>query len=338
MQRKIKSALVTGASGFLGQALTAVLLSRGCTVRALVRSLEKAELLKRLGAEIVKGDIRDSDLNRAFLDVETVFHCAAAIGPPSLPHETFQSINVDGTRNLIETLKASPHLERFVHVSTVAVIGKIDPQNPATEDSPCFPIDVYGETKLLAERVVVDAARTGFPAVIARPMWIYGAGSPVTTNLFRKIGRRKLPIIGAAKNTMQPVAIEDAVAGVVKCPETTGIEGRIYNIAGSEILTINSICETIAGLMGTTLPKPRVPMWFALAAATACENLFPVLGIAPPLSHQKLEFFRVCNSYSIERARQELDWNPEISFQLGARKIAEQVKLEMQRLDATTSA
>jgi nucleoside-diphosphate-sugar epimerase len=336
MKREMKLVLVTGASGFLGRAVTTELLSRGCAVRALVRSPQKAEPLSRLGAEIVVGDIRDSVISTAFLGVDTVIHCAAAIGPASLPHEVFHSVNVNGTRNLVEALKTSPHLERFVHISTVAVIGRIDPRNPAHEGSPCRPIDAYGETKLLAEKVVLDAVGTGFPAAIVRPMWIYGTESTVTTNLFRKIARRKLPMIGAARNTMQPVAIEDTVAGIMKCAVTVGIEGRIYNIAGAEILTINSICKTIADLMGTTLPKPRIPMWFAAAAATASEMLFPIVGMPPPLTHQKLEFFHICNSYSIERARGDLDWNPQISFQQGARNVAEKVKMDMQSSTGTS--
>ncbi len=334
MERKMKRVLVTGAAGFLGQAVTAELLERGCGVRALVRSEEKAGPLRLLGAEIAVGDIRDAAMGAALDGVDTVIHCAAAIGTTPLGREEFYSVNVEGTRNLVEAAKGSAHVERFVHISTVAVIGEIDPRRPADEESPCRPTDAYGETKLLGERVVRDAASAGFPAVIARPMWIYGAGSTVTTNLFRKIARRKLPMIGAAQNTMQPVEIGDAVRGIVRCAEAGGIEGRIYNIAGAEILTIRVMCETIARLMGTTLPGPSVPMWFATAAATGCEMIFPLLGVAAPITHEKLEFFRVCNSYSIERARQELEWSPKILFEDGARKVAELVKVEMRESEA----
>jgi nucleoside-diphosphate-sugar epimerase len=330
MKREIKLVLVSGASGFLGRALARKLLSLGFAVRALVRSSQKAEILSQWGAEIVLGDIRDSAIQSAIAEVDTVIHCAAVIGPQSLRREVFHSNNVEGTWNLVEAFKNSRHLQRFVHISTVAVVGAIDPRNPAREETPCRPLDVYAETKLLAEQVILEAARKGFPAVIARPMWIYGSGSSVTTNLFRKIALRKLPMVGSARNTMQPIAIQDAVAAVLRCAETIDIEGQVYNIAGSEILTIRSMCQIIAEAMGTTLPTVRVPLSAAILLAAVSESLFPILSMTPPLTRKKLEFFRVNNSYSIERARRELDWNPQVTFQQGAREIAEELKLTLQ--------
>jgi len=333
-RREMKFVLVTGASGFLGLAVVQKLLSLGVSVRALVRSAEKGQLLRQLGVAIVVGDIRDSAMHAAIADVDTVIHCAATIGSSSISREVLCSTNVEGTRNLVNAIKDSPNLQRFVHISTVAVVGETDPRTPAHEETPCRPLDAYGETKLLAEQIVLDAAIAGFPAVIARPMWIYGSGSLITTNLFRKIALRKLPMIGPARNTMQPVAIDDAVAGVLKCAVTDGIEVRIYNIAGPEILTIRSMCETIAQAMGTTLPRLSVPLAAAIPVARISELLFPVLGMTPPLTRKKLEFFLVNNSYSIERARRELGWNPTITFEWGARQIAEELKQSSQMAGA----
>jgi nucleoside-diphosphate-sugar epimerase len=333
-RREMKFVLVTGASGFLGLAVVQKLLSLGVSVRALVRSEEKGELLRQPGVAIVVGDIRDSAMHAAIADVDTVIHCAATIGSSSISREVLRSINVEGTRNLVNAIRDSPDLQRFVHISTVAVVGETDPRNPADEETPCRPLDAYGETKLRAEQIVLDAANAGFPAVIARPMWIYGSRSLITTNLFRKIALRKLPMIGPAKNTMQPVAIDDAVAGVLKCAVTDGIEGCIYNIAGPEILTIRSMCDTIAQAMGTALPRLSVPLAVAIPAARISELLFPVLGMAPPLTRKKLEFFLVNNSYSIERARRELGWNPTITFERGARQIAEELKQSSKMLGA----
>jgi nucleoside-diphosphate-sugar epimerase len=330
MQREMKVVLVTGASGFLGTALTQKLRSMGIRVRALVRSPQKAEFVSQLGAEIVVGDIRDSAIGAATTDVDTVVHCAAAIDSTSLPRETLRSINVEGTRNLVGALKTSRYLQRFVHVSTVAVVGGTDPRAPAREDYLCRPQDAYGETKLAAEQIILSLASAGFPAVIARPMWIYGSRSVVTTNLFRKIALRKLPMVGPARSTMQPVAIEDVVMALLKCAVTTGIGGGLYNIAGPQILTIRSMCELIAEAVGTTLPSMQVPLSAAIPLALMSELLFPLFGMKPPLTRKKLEFFRLNNSYSIDRARRDLDWTPQVTFQQGARAIAEELMLAPQ--------
>jgi nucleoside-diphosphate-sugar epimerase len=325
-KHEMKQVLVTGATGFLGQTIIRKLLAHGTAVRALVRTPQKSALLSGLGAEIVVCDIRDTAIHSALTDVDTVIHCAAAIGPGSLPREVFHSINVEGTRNLVEGLIGSRTLRRFVHVSTVAVVGETDPKNPADENATCRPLDVYGETKLLGEQLVLIAARSGFPVVVARPMWIYGSSSTVTANLFRKIAQRKLPMIGRATNTMQPIAIEDTAEGLLKCALTPGVEGCVYNLAGPEILTIRSICETIADLMGTTLPNIPLPLSLATLLAAISESIFPALGMTPPLTRKKLDFFRRNNSYSIARARRELDWNPRITFRQGASQIAEKLK------------
>ena len=326
----MKFVLVTGAGGFLGTAITRKLVSLGVGTRALVRSEQKAALFVGDGADVSICDIRSAGIKDAVARADTVIHCAAVLGPTSLPRESFDSINVGGTRNLVEVLQESHDLRRFVHISSVAVVGDTDRDNPADERMACHPIDDYGQSKLAAENIVLKMAVNGFPAVVARPMWIYGASSLVTTNLFRKIAKRKLPMIGRGLNTMQPVALNDAVDCIVKCATVPGIEGRIFNIAGSEILTVRSMCETIAKAMNTTLPTLTVPMSVALPLARFLERLLPVVGIDSPLTTKKLEFFRVNNSYSIERARTELGWMPKKTFEQGAHEIAQAMKLMQQ--------
>lgn len=337
MKRQIRKAFVTGASGFLGEALVRKLLSLGVSVRALVRSHQKGQLLRQLGAEIVVADIRDAAIGDYARGVDTVFHCAATVRAPISPLDAFYAVNVEGTKSLLEAFRKNDSLQRFVHVSTVAVVGETDPRHPAEEDAPCHPLDTYGDTKLLGERVVADFATTGFPAVIARPMWIYGANSLITSNLFRKIALRKLPMVGAASNTMQPIAVEDAVSGLLQCAGVKGIEGRTYNLAGPEILTIRSMCAMIAEAMGTTLPKLEVPMSVALPLAIVSESMFPLLGMNPPLSREKLEYFRLNNSYSIERAKKELDWTPQTTFREGARQVANQLLQQEHVREAASS-
>jgi len=323
----MKFVLVTGATGFLGSAVARKLISQGVCVRALVRSVQKAQELKAAGAEILSMDIRSQGLHTAAADIDTVIHCAAAIRPSSNEEDLFQSVNVHGTRNLVEAVKDSPSLRRFVHVSTVAVVGNTDPLRPADEQTACCPKDTYGKTKLMAEKIILDAVGGGFPAVIARPMWIYGAASEITINLFRKIALGKLPLIGSANNTMQPVAIDDAVAAILKCVSTAGIEGHIYHIAGSEVLTVRAMCETIASALDTKWPKRSLSLSVAIPLSIMSEVFFPALGINPPLTRKKLAFFRDNNSYSTERARRELDWKPTIPFDQGVREIAQTLRV-----------
>ncbi|MBV8831331.1 MAG: NAD(P)H-binding protein [Acidobacteriaceae bacterium] len=101
VHRVMKSVLVSGASGFLGSSICRTLASQGVSVRALVRDRRKAGALEQFGIEAVTGDVTDpATLETPVKGVDTIIHSAALIGPPSLPWNAFEAVNVAGTRNL----------------------------------------------------------------------------------------------------------------------------------------------------------------------------------------------------------------------------------------------
>ena len=113
---------VTGATGFIGAEIVKQLVGRGHKVAALVRSPEKAGILKALGVEIHPGDITDREtLKGPMAGVDGVFHVAAwyKVGVKS---RLAEQINVDGTRNVLQTMRAL-EIPRGVYTSTVAVFS-----------------------------------------------------------------------------------------------------------------------------------------------------------------------------------------------------------------------
>lgn len=172
------SALVTGATGFVGHALVKRLLRRGWRVRVLVRDRARLDPLLADLCEITVGDLdNQAALRDAVGSVEFVFHCAANVSTWA-PMDSYYEANVRGVANLLEAIKERrTPLQRYVHVSTVDVYGY--PLAPASEDSPTDGAGFgYGETKLLGEELARrTCSSAGIPFVILRPCNIIGPGS-----------------------------------------------------------------------------------------------------------------------------------------------------------------
>src|SRR5688572_1741435 len=165
-RRKLRVALVTGASGFVGGHVCARLCREPVEVRALIRNRTAAQSLEINGARLVEGDIRNpQSLANAMDGVDTVFHCAA-IRDCGDTGTLFDAVNVAGTRHVLDACRKFG-IEHVVHVSTVSVLGAIRYGETAGEDREPHPTSIYGATKLAAEVIARDA---GVPVVIARPM------------------------------------------------------------------------------------------------------------------------------------------------------------------------
>jgi len=323
-ERKITCALVTGATGFLGSNLVRELTRRGIAVRAMVRNSKKIESPGMKGVAWVEGDIATGrGLPAAVTGVDTVLHAAAVLGPAALRPADYRAVNVQGVKNMIAACQTAGCVERFVHVSSVGVLGPLKPRQKACEGTPPKPVDIYEITKLEGEMVALEAAENGFPAVIARPAWVYGPGDTRTLKLFKRIAHKRFFLVGKAQNKQHPVWIEDVVDGMIRCAVVPGIEGRVYHLAGPQSMKVQALCETVADAADVRLCRINPPYWLVMLAAYPLEWLFALWRGNPPLDHRKVDFFRVNRAYSIQRARDELGWEPKMKFSDGiARTLA----------------
>jgi len=161
------SVLVTGVSGHVGGHLASRLARAGLTVHALVRTDEQASQASGQGWIPVRGDLTDPhSLTQALEGVHFVVHNAAYLGKPG---PLYQTVNVDGTRELAERSLASG-IRRFIHISTVSVYGQPVPAN-VDEESPLAIKDPepYCSTKALAEVELARVRAQGLPVTILRP-------------------------------------------------------------------------------------------------------------------------------------------------------------------------
>src|SRR5215813_1988794 len=163
--------LVTGASGFLGSHVTRQLVARGETVRVLLRASSNNRAVADLPLEYVTGDLRDAaSLARALDGVSRVFHVAADYRLWAKRKQDIYDSNVGGTRNLLEAAKRAG-VSQFIYTSTVATIAVDRAEQPDefTDARLDEMVGHYKRSKWQAEREVLDAAKHGFPAIVAMP-------------------------------------------------------------------------------------------------------------------------------------------------------------------------
>ncbi len=329
--RDIKTCLVTGASGFVGSHLSLKLSqAEHVSVKALLRNPQSpiADQLRSAGINVVPGDITKPDtLDLAMENVDTVFHAAAVLGPAHLSAETYRSVNAEAVRNMIDTCRNHSSITRFVHISSVGVLGPVPPKIRADEGTPPRPKDIYEITKLDGEEHALTAAKTGFPCVIVRPGWVYGPGDTRTVRLFRMIARRRFMVIGKADNKQHPVYIDDLIDGIIKAAQISGIEGRVYHLCGPEILTVNELCQSVAETAGVTLLPFRPPVWSVRGPAWMIGKIWSLFNRHPPVDHRKADFFVVNRAYSIQRAKNELGWSPKVRFKDGIQQTMDWYKV-----------
>ncbi len=316
--------LVTGATGFTGGHLARMLAARGHDVRALVRTKSLARFaaspLAAAGVTPCEGDLLAPEaLARACAGVEVVYHIAATYREAGQPDSAYRTINVDGTRHLLEAARAAG-ARRLVHCSTGGVHGHVA-HPPANEDAPFNPGDVYQDTKLEAEQLArAFGASTGFDVVVARPIGIHGPGDTRLLRMFKGLARGRFPMLGAGTVFYHLTYIDDLIEGFRLCGEVPGARGRTYLLAGEKYTTLNQLVALVAEELGVAPPRFHLPVWPVWMAGLACEMVCVPLRIEPPLYRRRVDFYTKSRAFDITRAKTELGYAPQVDLRTGIRK------------------
>lgn len=189
--------LITGATGFLGANLTHFLLQKGYTnISVLVRPSSDLFLIQSISDKIklVEGDILEIEpLFSIIENVDAVFHCAGLVSYKNKDYDKLYSVNVEGTKNVVNACLASTNT-RLVHVSSTAALA-LEPGQELVESDYIPPLQAiltnYGKTKFLGELEVWRGIEEGLSAAIINPSMILGGGfwKSGTANFFRKIDK-----------------------------------------------------------------------------------------------------------------------------------------------------
>ena len=312
--------LITGATGFIGGRLVQACLERGDAVRVLVRRPDLATDLAP--AELVPGDLLQPDSLIGIGDgVDRVVHCASLLGKWGTAEQTIHSVNVEGTRNLINAVLGF-RLRRFLHLSAGGVTGPV-PTTEVDESYDCRPATDYERTKLVAEQEVLAQGREhGLPAAVVRPTFTYGPGDPHKLALFRAILRGRYAYISGGRSVNHPVFIEDLIRGLLLALDRAD-PGEVYIVGGDRPVTKRELVETIADALGCARPRLSLPAWVAWPAATLLEGCGRLFGFEPILTRSRVMMMADNFGYRIDKARQRLGYEPRVALQEGIQRTVE---------------
>lgn len=238
--------LITGASGFIGGAL-----SRQLSKHHKITGMSK-DSIRNTGFVYIKHDLlapSPPDIR----DIDTVVHLAALTSPPLCEKnpELAYDINVRATEKLLEAA-ANWGVEHFVYASTGGVYGFSDV--PLKEEAEAKPFDVYTTTKHEAEKIC-EKYKKKFMITILRYFFPYGPGMAEGQLLYRLISSVKnnkyVDINNSGKPIINPIYIDDAVEITSRICTDARVERniQIFNIAGSEVVSIRELSENIGKLL-----------------------------------------------------------------------------------------
>jgi nucleoside-diphosphate-sugar epimerase len=315
----MKTALVTGVTGFVGSRVAEELLAGEEAVRGLVRDPAKAAGLCERGIDVIVGDIRDADaVRRAVQGVDVVHHCAAAVGAHFTGRE-IRETNLGGVRRLLEEARAAS-VGRVVLLSSVNVLGTVN-LDPATEDLPCRRShDPAADVKIEAERLALDVAhRPGPEVVILRPGFIYGPGDPGNLpRIIRAVRRGKFAFIGSRDHVIPIVHVGDVVQAMLLAAQAPGASARVYHITDGSRTTIGQFIDHLADLLESPRPRRVLPSFLPWLGCVVFDGLHLVLPRCPaPISRSGVRFLGTSRYVDIRRARAELGYAPRVGYREG---------------------
>lgn len=306
--------MVTGATGHIGNVLARELIARGEAVSALVMPSDDVRPLAGLPIEIAWGNLLNPDtLQEAFEGIDVVYHVAGQVSIASTQSQLVESVNVEGTRNVIAACIKNG-VRRLVYCSSIHAL--VEPPAGATVDESCgFDPSKsrggYDKSKAKASLYVLKAVQQGLDAVIACPTGVIGPydyrGS-IMGRVVRDLACNSIKAI-PAEGGYDFVDVRDVATGLVLAAEK-GKAGETYILSG-EYIGIRELGAVVDQLCGREpVRRPPVPVWLVLAYADCSDFLCRMSGKEARITRYSIETLLSNSDISSAKARRELGYSP----------------------------
>lgn len=314
-------ALVTGATGFIGGALTRRLVEAGHEIIATGRDRDKGAALTAAGAQFEAADLTDAPrISALCAGAAVVFHVGARSSPWGRRVD-FEASNVEGTRAILDGCEAHD-VPRLVHVSSPSVIFAHQDVRDAKEDTP-YPAKAaneYARSKRIAEELVL-ARRPA--AAILRPRAVFGPGdAALFPRLLRVIKTGRLKIIGDGQNVVDMSYVDNVVDALVAAGERPEASG-LFHITNGEPTNLWGLIAQLAARLDLPVPTKIVPYGVVAPIARTLEGFHRAFmpDKEPLITHYSASVLARSVTLNIDRARALLDYTPRVSIEEGVERF-----------------
>jgi nucleoside-diphosphate-sugar epimerase len=299
--------LVTGATGRIGKHLVNALLKEGEEVRVLIRE----RMVDFENVETFYGDLLDKEsLKKAVEGVDTIFHLAAVVDY-SAPEDLMFKVNVIGTKNLLDVFKG----DKFIYLSSTAVLGKKLKKLPANESTSYSPSNFYGKTKMEAEKLVKE--NKGI--IIRSPDVLMPRFAEGYDLIFSKLLQEKMPIIGDGKNFIDYIYINDLIQALLLAKDK-GRKGEIYIVSGKGVKTQKECLEIACKYLNVEPPKKHTSAFSAKLSSIIKSKL---KGKNAEFIPEHVEKMLRNRTFDTSKAKNELGFEPKTDLETSIKEMVE---------------
>ena len=320
--------VVTGGTGFVGSHLVDLLLSKGHSVKCIVRKTSNLRWLKGKPVEIIdSGLLNKEKLKEILKDADYLFHVAGVV--KAKDWEGYYKGNVESAKNLLESLvELNSQIKRVIVVSSQTVSGPSRDGKPVTEEMEPRPITRYGKSKLEEEKLVLSY-KSMLPITIIRPPAIYGERDTEIYLFFKTYKQGLMTKVGFDKKLISIINVKDLVRGIYQAAMEPKAEGEIYFISSEKFYDWDQIGDATAKAFGKKAIKISLPHFLVYSVAVIAEFFALFSKKAATFNIEKardfVQKYWIC---SAGKAKRDFGFVQEISLEEGIKQTIDWYKSE----------
>ncbi|HED36614.1 MAG TPA: NAD(P)-dependent oxidoreductase [Gammaproteobacteria bacterium] len=313
-------AIVTGATGFVGQHLVKKLASEGWDVLALGRKLDTGNQLVCKTVKFKAVDIVDYvALNNSFESANVVFH-VAALSSVWGEFTDFQRANVDGTENILRCCE-NYAVKRFIYVSSSSVYFDFKDRLNISEAHklPDKFVNAYAKSKYLGEQMAMSYLEKGIESVVIRPRGIIGEGDQsIMPRIIRLAEKGVFPLMKSGNTLVDITYVGNVVEALMKCATSENIAGEYFNISNNQPMQVKQLLDRVFQALEMQVRYRKVSHRVVDAIALCLETFAKISNGGEPLITRYSAGLLACSqTLDISHARKLLAYDPVYTLEEG---------------------